>query len=819
MGARVTAIFEARDRITPELVKVQRGINHTSQAFGGFDRMMNRSSRGFAREADRMQREIQDLRSEVKRLGSMKETPQVSIDDQATQQIADIRQQLTGLTGLAAGIAIGVNVDGIISEMEAGFKEQSLYAAKGKTQAEMQAFVKKSENAQYLNPYLTLPEAKTLASKGEQLTGANSAAYTENAAKLGVTTRFTPEEHLKMMSVMRDNYNVDNADRIANSIQYMSNNMKDMKDEFVDSIIEYSVQTSKFLDTPEKMATLVGEIGKMGIWSDDKAFDSLKETSLKFTNEGDLANVLKTGYEAQGIESKKALEKATIEASEINKLLNSGDKTDQQIAMGKMMLSVATIQDKNVQKQVLNELGAGPGEDLGKFYAPLLEVAGKLATGEMNSKVGNELEKSYDAAVAANELFEFRRAQNEAKQATVELGSKVAQDVTPAMAFLSEKAAALADVFNNMSDGARFATELAVFGGIIAIGGSMFIKAATAQLRAARALERIAQQSGGSSSLFDDFNSNGSNKKKKGKWWNPFDRGAKRKDNNLPQKKNWSTINDSKDFGFKNPLDEATKSSGWREKFKNWGGLLPKGDAVLDSLKGAWDVTKTTGTNLFRKAPETFKAIGGMLPSGDSMLKGLKIGWEGVKASSGSLARKIPLAGIGIGLGQILTAEDPLKMAGQIGSEILGSAAGAAAGASVGSAVPGLGTAAGGIIGSIVGSFGGAAVYDKVMEWWNAAPATPPDFTSALSVIPKQSTPPIPSGPPIPSVSPAAGERPKVVSVSIPQVNVPLQAAGVLQDIPTMLKMLSDPSVAQTIKGIIERSLLDALETKGGVAT
>ncbi|WP_254551063.1 hypothetical protein [Brevibacillus sp. MS2.2] len=38
--------------------------------------------------------------------------------------------------------------------------------------------------------------------------------------------------------------------------------------------------------------------------------------------------------------------------------------------------------------------------------------------------------------------------------------------------------------------------------------------------------------------------------------------------------------------------------------------MLPKGDAVLDSLKGAWDVTKTTGTNLFRKVPETFKAIG-----------------------------------------------------------------------------------------------------------------------------------------------------------------------------------------------------------------
>ncbi|WP_409175520.1 hypothetical protein [Brevibacillus fortis] len=298
--------------------------------------------------------------------------------------------------------------------------------------------------------------------------------------------------------------------------------------------------------------------------------------------------------------------------------------------------------------------------------------------------------------------------------------------------------------------------------------------------------------------------------KGKGGWFNPFNWGSKGD----------KTPKSAKDFAFENPLAEGTKSPGWREKFKNWGGMLPKGDAVLDGLKGAWDVTKTTGTNLVRKVPEALKSIGGMIPSGDTIMKGLKTGWEGVRASSSSLSRKIPIVGIGIVLGQILTADDPLKMAGQIGSEFLGSAAGAAAGASVGSAVPGIGTAAGGIVGSIVGAFGGAAMYEKVLEWWNAAPATPPDFISALSVIPKQATAPVPVGPPIPVV-PAVGNtanKPKVVSVSIPNVTVPLQAAGVLQDIPTMLKMLSDPSVGQKIKDIIEKSLMDALETRGGVA-
>ncbi|WP_212931396.1 Ig-like domain-containing protein [Brevibacillus halotolerans] len=87
---------------------------------------------------------------------------------------------------------------------------------------------------------------------------------------------------------MSKSMEVDDPKRLANAIQYMSNNLVDFKDEFVDSVVEYTVQTSKFLDTPEKLATLVGEIGKLGVWSDDKALDALKESSLKFTNQDDV---------------------------------------------------------------------------------------------------------------------------------------------------------------------------------------------------------------------------------------------------------------------------------------------------------------------------------------------------------------------------------------------------------------------------------------------------------------------------------------------------------------------------------------------------
>lgn len=180
------------------------------------------------------------------------------------------------------------------------------------------------------------------------------------------------------------------------------------------------------------------------------------------------------------------------------------------------------------------------------------------------------------------------------------------------------------------------------------------------------------------------------------------------------------------------------------------------------------------------------------------------------------LAKKVPLLGTVLNLSSLFKSKNKLETAAQIGSESLGgwggAAAGAAAGAALGSFVPILGTAVGGLIGGAIGGIGGSmlgsAAYDGIKSWWQGR-----------SVQSASSNQPIPSGPPMPDSSPASNvrEQPQSVSITIPQITIPLHADGVLQDIPTMLKMLGDPTVGQKIKSIIEKSLLDALETRGGV--
>ncbi|WP_429845296.1 hypothetical protein [Brevibacillus sp. FIR094] len=854
MGAVVglTAYIQAKNQLSPELQKLIKSSRNAQKEMRQLDeatqemvkemqrsikRAADQSERDFKREFDQMQKEAKQLKRQLGDLDSTRAKPKINVDDQARREVAAVKQEVKALDGkkatvqieaaagpgvselLAGGLLAGVATyggAGFIDQLTSESQANARRALLGDTANELREYKKEAQNLAIMNPNIDRTQIKDLMTTATRFDSKNGADITRQSLQLNaIRPDFggVEEYQMTMFAMQQAWKDITDVTRFGDTLAEIANTTTDIRGEALDTIVEYSTQVTKFLDTPEKLAALTKEMNNL--WSIDKGFDALKEATIKLDNQGDMVNVLKTAYEAQNIDSDEAQKRAEKESKIIAEAIHSSNAADNQFAIAALMQTFGGIQDKKVRQELLNEFGGGPGEDITTAFAPLLQAAGRIGMADSNQfDYSGKLDQSFKTYQENDSLRGFTEAKALIMTELVGVGLALAEDLEPAIRWTAD---ALKEV-KEMVEGAPPWLTLAGLGTVVGVVTIALwkMKVALDAATAAAVQRKLARGTDSGPDLPDlpDGPDKGGKPKGKGKgkggWFNPFNWGSK--GDKTPQS--------AKSFTFENPLVEGTKSPGWREKFKNWGGMLPKSDAVLDSLKGAWDVTKTTGTNLFRKVPETFKAIGGLLPSGDSMLKGLKIGWQGLKASSGSLARKIPIAGIGIGLGQILTADDPLKMAGQIGSEILGSAAGAAAGASVGSAVPGLGTAAGGIIGSIAGSFGGAAIYDKVLEWWNAAPATPPDFTSALSVIPKQATAPVPVGPPIPVVSPVGNtaNKPKVVSVSIPNVTVPLQAAGVLQDIPTMLKMLSDPSVGQKIKDIIEKSLMDALETRGGVA-
>lgn len=872
MAAKVTALFEAKDKITPELVKIQRGVDNTRRSFGGFERGYGRTASSFQRDTQRMQREIRDLRSDLNRLGGMHERARVSVDDQATNQISDIRQQLLGLGSLAAGIVIGVNAGDVMTEVEATFRERSYLAAKGKTEQEMKRLDQMAKDLTRLNPFLSQQEAYATVAKSDQLNGKSAGQYAEASSKLNVTTKYTPEEHLNIMTVMRQNTGVDDATRLGNAIQYMNNNLKDFKGEFVDSMIEYSTQTNKFLDTPEKMAALIGEMGKMEIWSVDKGFDALKETTLKLTNQGDLTNVLKTGYETQGMKSDVAQKQAQKEADLINKLLSSNDKSDNQKAMGRLMLGIASIQDKQVQQQVLNELGAGPGEDLGRQFAPLLQIAGKLSTGEYNPQIGNEMDKAYQAAVKGNPLFEFQKAQMEAKHATIELAGTIAKDVTPTLAGLSDATAAVIRKFNDMPEIARHGAYLTAAGLIIGGGGLFLFKSATAHMRAASALEDAAQalkDSGGSDvDIGPDSGGDNDNTRKKRKRW-----GSKKnasveelldmESDRLQRKDKWSKFNP---FSKKTTKVEAEPFKPDYNKFGFGKGNAWKNDPdyYLEKKWGGTGASQVKETSLLSGLKDKLTSIpASVKDSGGKMWTGLKDAisatknaiadtggklWQGVKnvgeAAKGPLAkyggkllRGVPLVGTALGIGGVLMADDKptelLRHGAELGGGALGGAIG---GAAVGSIVPVVGTAIGGLFGSIAGAIGGGVLFDKAKEWMDTKPTLPPykqdritpsiDEERRLQRLTKVEQPvqkveiPVQKPVPISVVAPVSKKdsKPKTVTVSGTKVEIKLNVDGILQDIASMVKMIDSPEVKNKILSTVEKALIDAIETSGGAA-
>lgn len=824
----ITAKLQAKNGMSPELedvVKVTRkvvkemlGLDDATQEMIKEMRKMKQSAeqsaRGFNREIDKMQREIQDLKRQLGGLDATRATPTVTIDDQARREIAAIRQEIKALDGEKAKVhietgqtgggefAAGGLVGGATAYLGTGFIDQltletqanARRALLGDTPEELLQFQKQAQDLTMINPNVDRTYIKDLMTQATRFDSEHGADITKQALQLNAIRPDMGgvEEYQRTMFAMQQAWkDISDVGRFGDTLAEIANTTTDIRGEALDSIVEYSTQVTKFLDTPEKLAALTKEMN--GIWSIDKGFDALKESTLKLYNQGDLTNVLKTAYETQGLSSEAAQKQAENEAKRITELINSGSREEQQFAVGALFQQFGTIKNQKVLQNLLNELGGGPGEDLGRdMYAKLIVGAGRVSMtdpGQFN--YNGRLDQAYKKYQENDPLRGFLEAKTMLSNELTSLGVVLANDFAPAIKWTAERI----KEFKGFLDSLPKETAAVAFVGVVGTTSLALWGLWTAAKSASRALlslpgEIIRRQLGGD--MPDVDIPGGPDKKKRGggggskkrKWYNPLSWAGGKQD--PPPKKNWLTSQEAADmaFGKNAPREVPTKT--------NW-------------------------------LTSTLKSVGGVLPSGDTTMKGIKSAWEGVKSVGGGLTKRLPIIGLAVGAGEILQSDNKLETAARLGTETLGGWGGAAAGAAIGSVVPGIGTAIGGIVGAIAGSFGGSALFEGIKNDLEKQvlvrdPRRLPSKEMMAEIRKTMPKPPI-YGPPVPVVSPVAktNEKPKVVSLSVQSVPITLKADGVLQDVPTMLRLLDNPSVSQKVKDIIEKALIDALETQGGV--
>ncbi|UKL00478.1 hypothetical protein [Brevibacillus brevis] len=756
--------------------------------------------------------------------------------------------------------ALGTTLSSVAQEAQATEREKTLFEAGGKGNEQLLKIEETSIKIRELNPDIKKDQAYSLMAKAELVHATNGLKYAEKAGMLKYTTRFTEDDIMKMMSSIEISTGDESTVRQSNAVQYLSNKGGGAATgKFVESLAHFNLQNGKLLNTPEKMAATYVSIGNL--LNDFKTYGALYENAMKMSDNGDLAAILEKHYKAQNKKDAKA--KAAQDIATLNRSLATGEKETINIALGKLLMTFSSIQDQTLQQRAFDALTGDAGVDVAKGLREVKDIFTGAFVPEMGKesayKVGNEAVNAHKLSAQNDVYFKPGQAQAMARNEAMEIATLYAEQMSEINTGISEAAEGVMSSFNSLDESIKGTAIFA--GGLLLLGSALNIHT-TSQLKKFKDLrttiEKFPQGATDGKNCCCCKGNNRNNRKSGSSSKN-------RRNTNTPRRRRTSEVIDQladqlKDQFMKRfPLGKL--KGGRTGKIMlglglGLGGLWLGKDKLmeqfnslsLDKLKGEF-MNKLGELHPNKLKDGLMKGLGleGLWLGKDKLVEQFKgLSFDQLKDGfmnkleelhPGKLKdkfmeqfkrlpldkfnfgqKKVPYLGTLTSLEEVLTSDNKLDVAARFGAETVGGWAGGRvgmlAGAALGSlATPGAGSfvggLAGGVGGNIGGSMAGGALYDWVKSWWQDT--SPPQPVSIQPLIPAVAS--------MPNRSPVSSMPKQPVSITIPQISVPLHVQGVLQDIPTMLKMLSDPSVAQRIKDIIERSLLDALETRGGVTT
>ncbi|MGO0061845.1 hypothetical protein ACTID9_17760 [Brevibacillus fluminis] len=798
-GGQARQLIQMQREMQKELQRTKQAISQlggtmrdAGNQMKNFGRDTAAALQGFTQQTKRMQQELQKLQQSMSDVGNTNVQPAVSFLEKLGAQWENFSAKMWAQKDFILDLMIGTDFKGVYSDVEAQAKERRLYAASGKTPDEMKTFEKNATDLVHQNPELTLQKAMSLVSKGEELNGKHGSKYALNAAKMEYTTGRDSSDLLKAMSAMRDATKIDDAERIGNSLQHIMNNSRDLDSGALISLIKNSKEMNQVLDTPEKIAAMVESMNKLGVMSMDKGFEAIKDAAAQLSSSGDLAKVLQTGYEASGKKTPaEAKSQAEREAKEVEQLLTSGSKADIQQAFGKLLQTFASVKDEKARDKMLDALGRSGGKEMQEKFAPLLAEAGRLAAGDTHPKIGNEMEKSYEKAKSNDSFFDYRMQQNETRLSSDQFGAKVIQDFHNVLTDFSSGVKKIADSLLTMPDMLR----QAIGGGLAGYIIYRFFKTGKPNG------QNQQDQTGKGGCCCDTGSESQSNDKKKKKSGKRNESDSKSA-NKGGKAQNTGGKGAPKPNGNK-PKPELVEPNAKKGLFGRLAGQVTKLIPGKEKLAGGWEALKGFGSRLL----------------------------NGVKQTAPLMKRAMPAAlGSAIGIATVLASNNKLDALGRLGGETIGGGIGTAVGAALGSVVPGFGTVIGGYLGGAVGNWIGGKGYEMVKGWFDKPSESAENAIrekkalSEAAGVPQQAaempqTGVMPNSVPLPPQSPATKPeaKPAVISLSIPQMPITINAEGILQDEAGLLRLFGKSSISNQIVKLVEKGMVDALETRGGV--
>lgn len=469
MGASVTVSFSGEEKLSPALAEIAAQAKAVGREFSAAASEMEKwkgKDLGIELVVSRTRRDVSDLRSELQQIDEMAVTLSVKVkDEEAKSKIEKIREGLVSLKDTSKEIVSWIGGGTLFEDMVSTGQATARYQAwTGKSDTEVKQEV---DALTLIDPSKKKSEVTDLLRAAEMSNPGHGKEITEQALKLNVAhpIKDGAAGYQKALLAMQDSMpNVGSTKSFGDSIAYIMDNTKNIKDDVLTSIIDSSPKVSKFIDSPEKLAILAKEMG--GLSSVDKGLNALKERTLALHKDGGLESVIEKAYREQGEE--KAKEKAAEQAKLIAGRMSSGSETERQLATGTMLQIFGGVENEQKRQDIMKEFGTGsdPGMEM---LAKLLVSAGKT---DATKETGGVLDEKYQK-VSENEPWrDFLIAKQTLNDALIELGNTIAKDITPVFKLLAEAAGWIKQKMDNMSTlGSLAVATTGIAGAGLAIGG------------------------------------------------------------------------------------------------------------------------------------------------------------------------------------------------------------------------------------------------------------------------------------------------------------------------------------------------------------